>query len=156
MTQRPNGPPPELPIWKGRSGVINTVMWGVLSLPCAFGVWLLAERSTIIPACTAYASSHGMTYTDFKLVGVKHASTVVCLLSQRNGKIQDGHLNELVSYLTDVWVRFAMSLEITVPGFAILLALIRVGLYRRRARVGLTVPWSGSSRWATHYLRKNS
>jgi hypothetical protein len=72
-----------------------------------------------------------MTYTDFKLVGVKHASTVVCLLNQGDGKNQDVYLNGLVSYLTDLWVGFAMSLEITVPGFAVLLALIRVGLYRR-------------------------
>jgi len=135
MTQLPSGPPPELPIWKGRRGVINTVMCCVLSLPCAFGLWFLAERSTIIPACTAYASGHGMTYTDFKLVGVKHASTVVCLLNQGNGKNQDVYLSELVSYLTDLWVGFAMSLEITVPGFAIFLALLRVGLYRRGARI---------------------
>ena len=77
-----------------------------------------------------------MTYTDFKLVGVEHASTVVCLLNQGNGTNQDVYLNELVSYLTDLWVGFAMSLEITVPGFAILLALVRVGLYRRGARIG--------------------
>jgi hypothetical protein len=116
--------------------VINTVMCCVLSLPCAFGLWFLTERSTIIPACTAFANGHGMTYTDFKLLGVKHASTVVCLLNQGNGKTQDVSLNELVSYLTDLWVGFAMTLEITVPGFAILLALIRVGLYRLGARVG--------------------
>ena len=131
MTQLPSGPPPELPIWKGRRGVINTVMCCVLALPCAFGLSFLAERGTIVPACTAYASRHGMTYTDFKLVGVKHASTVVCLLNQGDGKNQDVYLNGLVSYLTDLWVGFAMSLEITVPGFAVLLALIRVGLYRR-------------------------
>jgi hypothetical protein len=77
-----------------------------------------------------------MTYTDFKLVGVKHASTVVCLLNQGDGRNQDVYLNELVSFLTDLWVGLAMSLEITVPGFAIFLALIRVGLYRRGARIG--------------------
>ena len=75
-----------------------------------------------------------MTYADFKLVGVKQASTVVCLLERGNGQRQDVYLNELVSYLTNVWVEFAMTLEITVPGFAILLGLVRVGLYRLGTR----------------------
>ena len=135
MTQLPNGPPPELPIWKGRRGLVNTVLCCVLSLPCAFGLWFLAERSTIVPACTAYARANAMTYTDFKLVGVKQASTVVCMLTQADGKDQDVHLSELVPYLTDVLVGFAMSLEITVPGFAVLLALVRVGWYRRTVGV---------------------
>jgi hypothetical protein len=136
MTQLPSSPPAELPIWKGRRGVINTIMCCVLSLPCAFGLWFLAERSVIVPACTAYASAHGMTYTDFKLTGVKEASTVVCVLTQANGRNQDIHLSELVPFLTDLWVGFAMSLQITVPAFAILLALVRVGWYKRTARVG--------------------
>jgi hypothetical protein len=136
MTQLPSGPRPELPIWKGRRGLVNTVLCCVLSLPCAFGLWLLAERSTIVPACTAYAGAHGMTYADFKLVGVKQASTVVCMLTEANGKSQDVHLSELVPYLTDVLVGFAMNLGITVPGFAVLLALARVGWYKRTVRVG--------------------
>ena len=116
--------------------MINTVMCCVLALPCAFGIWFLTERSTIVPACTAYASAHGMTYTDFKLTGVKQASTVVCMLTQANGGNQDVHLDEIVPFLTDLWVGFAMSLEITVPAFAILLALVRVGWYRHATRVG--------------------
>jgi hypothetical protein len=76
-----------------------------------------------------------MAYTDFKLVGVRHASTVVCILTQANGRNQDVHLSELVPFLTDFWVSFAMSLEFTVPGFAILLALARVSWYRHTARV---------------------
>lgn len=134
MTQLAGGPPAELPIWKGRRGVINTAMCCVLSLPCALGIWFLTERSTIAPACTSYASAHGMTYTDFKLTGVKQASTVVCVLTQANGKSQDVHLSEIVPFLTDAWVGFAMSLEITIPAFAILLALIRVGWYRHTIR----------------------
>jgi hypothetical protein len=135
MAQLPSFPPAELPIWKGRRGFINTVACCVLSLPCAFGLWFLAERSVIVPACTAYASTHEMTYTDFKLVGVRHASTVVCMLTQANGRIEDIHLSDLVPYLTDFWVGFAMSLDITVPGFAIVLSLLRVGWYRRVEQV---------------------
>jgi hypothetical protein len=133
-TQRPSGPTAELPIWKGRRGVINTVACGVLGLACASGLWTLTERSMIVPACTAYASTHGMTYTDFKMVGVRHASTVVCILSRADGGTQDVHLNELVPFLTDTWVGFAMTLEITVPAFAILMAIARVSWYRRSVR----------------------
>ena len=134
MTQLASDPLPELPIWKGRRGLVNTVLCCVLSLPCAFGLWSLAERSTIVPACTAYARAHAMTYTDFRLVGVKQASTVVCMFTEANGKSQDVHLNELVPYVADVLVTFAMSLEITVPGFAVLLALARVGWYKLTVR----------------------
>jgi len=117
--------------------VVNTAVCCVLSLPCAFGVWSLAERSTIVPACTAYAGAHGMTYADFKLVGVKQTDNeVVCLLTQADGKSQDVHLSTLVPYLTNVLIEFAMTLPITVPGFAVLLALARVGLYKRTVRAG--------------------
>lgn len=117
-------------MWSGRRGWINTILCCVLALPCALGVWLLAERSVIAPACTGYASSHGLTYTDFKLVGVKHASTVVCLLSGADGSRSEVHLRELVPFLTDASVGFAMTLEFTVPAFAILLALALVGWSR--------------------------
>jgi hypothetical protein len=76
-----------------------------------------------------------MTYADFKLVGVKERSTVVCLLTQAGGRSEDVHLKELVPFVTDLLVSFAMNLGITVPGFAVLLALARVGLYRRAKRV---------------------
>jgi len=134
MMQPPGGVPTELPLWKGRRGVVNAVMCFVLALPCAFGLWFFAERSTIVPACSGYAAGHAMTYSDFKLVGVKHASTVVCLLERSNGEKRDVHLDELVPYVTNLWVEFAMSLEITVPGFAVLLGLVRVGLYRLGTR----------------------
>jgi hypothetical protein len=130
MQQPASDPPAELPIWKGRRGLINTALCLALSLPCAFGVWFLVERTTIVPACSAYASAHGMSYADFKLTGVKEKSTVVCVFAQGSGRPAEIHLNELVSTLTDIWVGFAMALEFTIPAFAILLALLRVAWYR--------------------------
>jgi hypothetical protein len=77
-----------------------------------------------------------MSYTDFKLVGVKQTDgDVVCMLTQADGRGQEVHLSELVAYPTYVLVNFAMSLEITVPGFVVLLALARVGWYKRTVRV---------------------
>ena len=70
---------------------------------------------------------------------MKQADTVVCLLAQANGASQEVHLNELVPFFTDAWVGFALSLEITVPAFAVLLALLRVGWYRRTQQSCLIV-----------------
>lgn len=89
-----------------------------------------------MPACTAYASALGMTYTDFKMVGVSQASTVVCVLTQTNGMTLDLYLSQVVPYVTSVLVGFALSPEFTLPAFAVLLALVRVGWYRRTLRVG--------------------
>jgi hypothetical protein len=135
MTPSPKDPRAELPIWKGRRGWITAAACCVLALPCAFGVFFFAERSVIVPACAAYASAHGMTYTDFKLAGVKQPETeVVCLLTQANGKEEEVSLNNLVPFVTNVLVEFAMSLEITVPAFAVLLGLARAGWYTLSSR----------------------
>ena len=40
-----------------------------------------------------------MTYVDFKLVGVRHSSTVVWLLTEANDKGQDVYLSELIPFL---------------------------------------------------------
>ncbi len=134
MPQQPNEPAAELPIWKGRRGVVNTVMCLLLGVLAAFAAWSLAERLVIVPACTDYAGAHGLTYADFKLVGVEHASTVVCLLTRPDGLTRDVYLNELVSSIANLGVELAMSLEFTVPGFAVLFALARVWLHVRGAR----------------------
>jgi len=124
----------ELPLWKGRRGLVNTVACCALALPCAWGLWLLAERSVIIPACTRYARSQGLAYADFRMVGVKHASTVVCVLVQDGGKTSDVYLDTIVPFITNLLTEFAMSPEFTVPAFAIALAILRVALYRLGTR----------------------
>ena len=131
MTPLPNHPAETLSIWKGRRGVINTALCCAVAVLCAWGVWSATERSVIVPTCSAYATSHGLAYADFKLVGIRHASTVVCLLTQPNGQTQDVYLKELVSTFTDLWVGLAMTLELTVPSFAILLGLARSWRYLR-------------------------
>ena len=111
MTKYPIAPQEEPPIWKGRRGLINTGAVVVLAILLGFGLWFLADRTTITPACTAYADAHGMTYKDFKLVGLKRDSTVVCLLARANGTTKDVYLKELVPVYKDYLVSFAMSIE---------------------------------------------
>jgi hypothetical protein len=134
MTPVPGIATTTLPMWRGRRGVASALICCVLALPCAFAVWTLAERSTIVPACTAYANRNGMTYSDFKLVGVKHASSVVCLLEGVGGKKGEQYLKELVPYARNLAVELAMTIEITVPAFVILLAVLGTGLSRAGAR----------------------
>jgi hypothetical protein len=124
----------ELGLWQGRRGVLNTVICCALGALCSLGLWLFAERTTIVPACTQYAAANGWRYADFKLVGVKDASTVVCLLTREAGKTEDVHLDQLVPYFTNLLVEFAMTLEITVPGFAVLMAILRVSLDKSARR----------------------
>jgi hypothetical protein len=131
MTKLPIAPTEVPPIWKGRRGWINTGVCCVLALACAVGLLLLVERSVVVPACSAYASKHEMTYKDFKLTGLRTTSNVVCVLAKANGKMQDIHLRELVSYVTDFLVGIAMSLEFTVPLLAIFFAIMRLVWYRR-------------------------
>ena len=135
MTQLPVDPPEELPIWKGRRGLVNTALCCALGLACGMGLAMSAERSTIVPACSAYAKTNGMTYTKYELGGVRRATSVDCLLKRADGRGAHVHLNELVSWLTVQWVSLAMSLEFTVPVFIILFAIGRVFLYRRAFRL---------------------
>jgi hypothetical protein len=122
--------PVVLPMWRGRRGLVAAALCFVLAIGCGMGLLLLVERSTIAPACRGYAAAHEMRYVDFKLVGVKRNSTVVCLLARPDGTSHDVYLRELVSTFTDLWVGILVSLEFTVPALAILLALARVALYR--------------------------
>jgi hypothetical protein len=128
MQIQPNAPE-VLPIWKGRRGWFNTILCCVLGLLCAVGLLLITEKIMVAPACATYASAHDMRYSDFKLVGLKQSATVVCLLLRDNGKTHDLYYKSLVSYPTNLLVELAMNLEITVPGFIILLALARSAPY---------------------------
>lgn len=122
--------PVELPMWRGRRGLVASAICLVLALACGIGLLLLVERTTIAPPCRAYAAAHGMTYSEFTLVGVRTTSNVVCVLKRANGSSGDVHLSELVSTFTDLWAGILVSLEFTVPVLAILFALARVALYR--------------------------
>ena len=71
------------------------------------------------------------------IVGLKQYDTVVCLLLRDDGKTQEVYFKTLVSYLTNLLVGFAMNLEVTVPGFIILLALARSAPYLLAKRNGV-------------------
>ena len=131
MPKYPIETPVEPPIWQGRRGVINTAAVGVVAVVCALALLFFAQRTVIVPACSAYAAAHAMTYSDFHLVGRKTANNVVCVMTKANGHTDDVRLSELVSAITDVLTSFAVSLEFTIPLFAILFAILRVVWFKR-------------------------
>jgi hypothetical protein len=117
-----------LPMWRGRRGVINTIVCGILGLAAAFGLWTFAVRVAVIPACTAYARSRGLTYVDYKVYDRKQRASSACIFKSSNGATQDVLLPEAASYLTDLWVGLAFSFQISVPGFILLFAIARTRL----------------------------
>jgi hypothetical protein len=135
MPKYPIEPQEEPPIWKGRRGIVNTGLVLFFAIALGMGLFLLADRTTIQPACAGYAEAHGMTYKDFTLVGLKRASTVVCRMTRDNGSTKSVYLGELVPAYKDYLVSFAMSVEFTMPGFAVLLAMTRLWWYRRGIRL---------------------
>jgi hypothetical protein len=83
-----------------------------------------------------------MTYVDFKVYNSRRASGAACMFNEINGRKTDVALSEMVPFLTDTWVGFALKLEITFPAFAILFALARAVLHllgtRRKIPTGTT------------------
>lgn len=117
-----------LPIWKGRRGVMNTLICGILGVLCAFVLWQFAVRTAVNPACSAYGESHGMTYVDYKVYSSQRRASSACIFKTHRGGMQDVSLHEAASYFTDLWVGLAFSLEITVPAFILLFAIARSGM----------------------------
>ena len=116
--------PEVLPMWKGRSGLINTVICGVVGFACAVGLLIFAERSTIIPACATYANTIGMTYSDFGLRSYKSSDRVYCILRNNQGATKSVYLNTLVPTATDWLVGFAVDIAINVLLFILLVAFV--------------------------------
>jgi hypothetical protein len=132
---QPRAATPPLAIWKGRRGVVNTAGCFVLGLLCAFALWTFTERTTVVPACTAYAAANGMTYATFRADTHKYDSGIVCVLTRADGTPTNVSLRDIVPYLTDQWVGLAMELQLTVPLFTILFALGLVGISKTPANV---------------------
>lgn len=113
-----------LPMWRGRRGAINTITCAVLGIVAASAFWMLAVRAAVDPACTAYGRSHGMTYVDYKVYETKQVASSACILTSSSGAAHDVLLPEAASYFTDLLVRFAFSLQISIPGFTLLFAIL--------------------------------
>lgn len=124
---------PTLPMWRGRRGAIATAYLGVLAVVFGLGLMEFAERVGVVPACRDYAKAHGSQYVSMysSSGGTTKRSAAICTFKSDTGH-EDVRLID-ISVLTDLWVSFAVSLEITIPGFLILFAVIRTWLLKRWA-----------------------
>ena len=126
--------PVVFPIWKGRRGLINTVICSILGLACAIGLLEFAERTVVVPKCTAYGLSRGMTYTDNTIYTSMRHGAGKCSFKTKGGGVENASFEEATSLITDLWLGFAFQLELTIPAFILLLALLRSIPYFRNSR----------------------
>ncbi len=78
-----------LPRWRGRRGLINTLVCAVLGVACALAFLVVAERSAVEPACIASAEAHGLTYVDYQVYSSKRRASSACLFRTAKGSIED-------------------------------------------------------------------
>lgn len=119
-----------LPMWRGRRGVVNTIVCGVVGLFCAFAFLKFAERTAVVPACRAYATSHGLTYVDYTVYSSKRRASSACVFRTPKGGTEDVSLPDAASTFTDLWVGVAYSLEFTAPALILLFAVLLTKLSR--------------------------
>src|SRR5262249_51970223 len=132
------GSSPTLPMWRGRRGAIATAYLGGLAIVFGLGLMEFAERYGVVPACRDYAKAHGLQYVSMhsNTDTTTKKSGATCIFKGATGR-EDVRLID-ISVLTDSWVSFAVSLEITIPGFLILFAVIRTWLLKRWESVSLS------------------
>lgn len=112
-----------LPMWRGRRGMLNTMVCGALGLAAAFALWTFAARVAVIPACNAYGRVHGMSYVDYKVYTTTRRASSACILRAPAGATHNVSLPDAASYFTDLWVGIAFSPELSMPAFTLLFAV---------------------------------
>jgi hypothetical protein len=126
--------PVEFPIWRGRRGLINTVLCCILGLACAIGLAQFAERMVVVPKCTAYGESRDITYSGYTIYTSMRHGAGACSFKTKRGGVEDVSLEEVTSLVTDLWLGIAFQLDLTVPAFILLFALMRSIPYFRSTR----------------------
>jgi hypothetical protein len=122
------------PIWKGRRGLVNAVICSILGLACAIGLLKFAERTVVVPKCTAYGQSRGMTYSGNALYTSMRYGAGKCIFKTKNGGVEDVSFEDATSLFTGLWLGLAFQLDLTIPTFILLLALLRSIPYFRASQ----------------------
>lgn len=126
--------PVEFPIWRGRRGLINTVLCGILGLVCAIGLAEFAEHKVVVPKCTAYGENLGMTYSSYTIYTGGRHGTGQCSFKTKRGGTEDVSIEEATSLFTDLWLGIAFQLDLTIPVFILLFAIMRSIPYFKSAK----------------------
>lgn len=137
MTVPEADPSPVLPIWRGRRGAIATAYLGALAVICGLGLMDFAERFGVVPACRDYARAQGWQYLSMHSYSnsTSNRSGAICTFKSDAGHVEDIRLLD-ISILTNFWVSFSVSLQVTIPAFLVLFAVIRTWLLKRGTTLG--------------------
>jgi hypothetical protein len=129
MTTALEGPGRHLHPWRERLTLGNLILLGLLGLCCALATWELVERRVVAPACRAHAVAHGLSYRGIDVHGSRQDQPGPhCLFTRADGSATAVWLQRAAPFLTDLWVNVAMDLELAVPLWTVLLALLWVKL----------------------------
>lgn len=118
-----------LPMWRGRRGIVALVVCGTLALLAAVAFMKFAERVGVVPTCVAYGKANGLHYRSFREYEGSLGAGATCEFTEANGGRTSVQLRD-ISFLEDLWVGLALTLELTVPVLTLLFALLRTWLFR--------------------------
>ena len=122
------------------SGFRNFLIVGALAFGFAIGLALLTERLYTTPLCEKYAAAHGLAYRglEYPVIGSSSLTTSSgsCIFVDSAGSsntilFRDLASNALIAFLAS----FALQLEITIPAFFVIVALIAVAIGRLRKKI---------------------
>ena len=111
-----------------------TVLVFSLVLVCGLAVKLGLEHGAIAGHCTEYGQAQGLDFQHANAANYRKDSGVECVYRRRDGSEAVMPLSELAPFMTDLGMSFATDLEVTVPAFAVLLALLWFGAKRLARR----------------------
>lgn len=111
-----------------------TVLVFGLALVCSLALKLGLEHSAIAGYCSEYGQVQGLNFQHATAANYRKDSGVECVYQQHDGRETVMPLSELAPFMTDLGMSFATDLEVTVPAFAVLLALLWFGAKRLARR----------------------
>lgn len=119
-------------LWSGRNGLRHVLAVFIPALLCALALQWATERHTVAPVCTAYGNKLGLTYQGADATYANDVHTSVCRYRKPDGSEETISTSKVFSFLTDLWVSFALDLKMTVLAFLALSILVDVGLKKLR------------------------
>jgi hypothetical protein len=119
------------------TGFRNFLIIGAIAFGLAIGLALFVEHSYAAPLCEQYAAQHSLVYSglDYPVIGSSSSTTSSgsCIFVDAAGNRNTIEFRDLASNAAlALLASFGLQIEITIPAFFILVALIAVGISKLR------------------------
>jgi hypothetical protein len=119
------------------TGFRNFLIIGAIAFGLAIGLALFVEHSYAAPLCEQYAAQHSLVYSglDYPVIGSSSSTTSSgsCIFVDAAGNRNTIEFRDLApNAALALLASFGLQIEITIPAFFILVALIAVGISRLR------------------------